>query len=169
MKRIAPCIIVLLILLVSVPTLGAQSLPKGLDPKLVAVSDGPSGLKWIGGNRENQLMNPGLSCIGCHSKGEGPRFSVAGTVYTKADEKDLDFGVEAAVVTITDAKGQVQKLTSNKAGNFFSRKAVAFPYTASVSFKGKEHAMATPQKTGDCMMCHSAKGMGGAPGRVMIP
>lgn len=42
-------------------------------------------------------------------------------------------------------------------------------YAATVSYKGKEHAMASPQKTGDCMMCHSSKGLGGAPGRVMIP
>lgn len=149
----------------------AQTLPAGLDPRLVALSNGPSGLKWIGGDRESPLMNPGQNCIGCHSKGEGPRFAVAGTVYTKLDEKDLDFGVEGATVQVTDSKGQVLKLVTNKAGNFMSSRnaTLSYPITAKVVYKGKELAMATPQKTGNCMLCHTSKGMGGAPGRVIIP
>ncbi|MEI6387881.1 MAG: hypothetical protein WCQ50_14705 [Spirochaetota bacterium] len=150
--------------------LSAQSLPPGLNSNNTGKSDGPSGLKWTGGNRESQYMNPGLDCIACHSKGEGPRYSIAGTVYTNLDEKDLDFGVEGASVVITDSKGTVFTYKTNKAGNFMSKRSdvPAFPITAKVVFNGKEKAMATPQRTGDCMMCHSSAGKGGAPGRVII-
>jgi mono/diheme cytochrome c family protein len=145
--------------------LAAQSLPAG-----AAASSGPSGLKWVGGNRGSQNMNPGMDCIVCHTKGEGPRFAAAGTVYTKIDEKDLEFGVEGAIVQITDAKGQVVKLTTNKAGNFFAnRQTFAFPITAKVIYKDKTREMYSPQKTADCAACHQAKGVGGAPGRIMIP
>jgi len=82
------------------PVLGAQT----LDPRLVAKADGPSGLKWIGGDRESALMRPGMSCIGCHAEGEGPRFQIAGTVYTNLDEKDEYFGVEGLTVQVTDAR-----------------------------------------------------------------
>jgi NOL1/NOP2/fmu family ribosome biogenesis protein len=164
-------IMALLLVLGAGLSLGAQSLPAGLDPRLVAVSNGPSGLKWIGGNRENQLMHPGLNCIACHSAGEGPRLTIAGTVFTKLDEKDDDFGVEGATVQITDAKGQVIKLVTNKAGNFLAGRNVtlAVPITAMVIYKGKEHAMGSPQSIGNCAICHTAKGAGGAPGRITIP
>jgi len=147
-------------------TLAAQGLPAG-----AAVSTGPSGMKWVGGNRGSQNMNPGMSCNACHSQGEGPRFAVAGTVYTKLDEKNLEFGVAGAVVLVTDAKGQAVKLTTNKAGNFFAGRNItlAFPITAKVLFNGKERAMLSPQSTGDCLMCHQAKGLAGAPGRIIIP
>jgi hypothetical protein len=150
--------------------LSAQNLPPGLNSKNTAPSDGPSALKWTGGNRESQYMNPGLDCIGCHSKGEGPRFKIAGTVYTKLDEKDLDFGVEGASVVVTDSKGTVFTYKTNKAGNFMSRgsDSPVYPITAKVVFNGKENAMASPQRTGNCMMCHSAAGKGGAPGRVIV-
>jgi hypothetical protein len=53
------------------------------------------------------------------------------TVYQKFDEPNDCCGVEGAVVQLTDAKGQVIKLTTNKAGNFFLRErgnSIAFPY-----------------------------------------
>jgi hypothetical protein len=145
---------------------------KGLSPRLVAVADGPSGLKWIGGNREDPLMRPGLDCISCHAKGEGPRLSVAGTVYTNIDEKDEYFGVEGAVVQIVDAKGKSQKLTSNMAGNFFLNARSGTP-TAPLTVKvlvGKAvRAMESPAPSGNCASCHTAAGSGGAPGRIMAP
>jgi len=156
----------LILVLATASMLGAQGLPAG-----AAASNGPAGVKWVGGNRESPLMNPGLACIDCHSRGEGPRFPVAGTVYSNFGEKDLDFGVEGAYVLITDSKGQVLKLPTNKAGNFFAARSavLAFPITAKVSFNGKERAMYSPQATGDCNRCHGAKGVNGAPGRVAIP
>ena len=109
---------------------------QSLNPRLVAKADGPSGLKWIGGDRESDLMHPGLSCIACHTQsGEGPRFQVAGTVYTNIDEQDDYFGVEGATVQATDAKGKVATFTTNKAGNFSSGRfsaALALPLTIKV-------------------------------------
>jgi hypothetical protein len=145
--------------------------PAGLDPKLVAKGTGFSGLKWIGGNSESPLMNPGQNCMDCHAKVGGPRFVSAGTVYAKFDEKDNDFGVEAATVQLTDAKGAVTTMVTNKAGNFHSGRGavIAMPYTAKILFNGKERKMSSMKMTANCMQCHSAKGNGGAPGRVVAP
>ena len=133
-------------------------------------SDGPSGLKWTGGNMGSSLMNPGTNCIACHSAGEGPRFSAAGTVYSKLDEKSLDLGVKGATVVITDAKGKVVKLETNKAGNFFARGLTfAFPIHAKVTYEGKTRAMMGGKSSANCAVCHTQTGVGGAPGRIMIP
>lgn len=138
---------------------------------LFAKSEGTAGLKWVGGNEGSSLMNPGMTCIACHTRGEGPRFAAAGTVYAKLDERTLDLGVQGATVEITDAKGQVLKLETNKSGNFSTRRfaRLAFPITAKVIYKGKVNQMYTPQASGDCNSCHSAAGSNGAPGRVVIP
>ncbi|HUX36330.1 MAG TPA: hypothetical protein VMV44_00390 [Rectinemataceae bacterium] len=136
-----------------------------------AASNGPSGLKWVAGNSGGSLMNPGLACISCHTRGEGPRFAAAGTVYAKLDEKNLDLGVEGATVQIIDAKGRVLTLKTNKSGNFSARRGVSFtfPITAKVIYKGKTSEMYSPQKSGDCNLCHTQSGAKGAPGRVAIP
>jgi mono/diheme cytochrome c family protein len=160
---------VLLVLLVAVACAQRNAT---LDPRLTAKADGPSGLKWIGGDRESPFMHPGVSCIACHSKGEGPRFQVAGTVYANIDEKDDWLGVEGAEVQLSDKKGTVVSLTTNKSGNFFSGRrdaALTFPATVKV-LKGKaENAMQSPAPSGDCLACHTAKGANGAPGRVIAP
>jgi hypothetical protein len=169
LRRPAIAVLALLVLVVS-----AASAQKNatLDPRLTAKADGPSGLKWIGGERESPFMHPGVSCIACHSKGEGPRFQIAGTVYTNIDEKDDWLGVEGAVVQLTDKKGTVVSFTTNKSGNFFSGRrdaALTFPATVKV-LKGKaENAMQSPAPSGDCLSCHTAKGANGAPGRVIAP
>ncbi len=144
---------------------------QALDSRLVARADGPSGLKWIGGNRESPLMRPGMSCIGCHARGEGPRFQVAGTVYTNIDEKDEYFGVEGLVVALADAKGTTARYTTNKAGNFYSGRGAALkaPFVVKVLGKKGENAMASPAPNGDCASCHTASGENGAPGRVVAP
>ena len=142
-----------------------------LDPKLVAKGTGVSGLKWIGGNEESPLMYPGRDCISCHAKGEGPQYISAGTVYTEIDEKNDDFGVEGVTVQLTDNKGKIVKMVTNAAGNFMlsKRTVLAMPYTAKIIYKGAENEMASPQSNGNCMICHSAAGSGGAPGRIVTP
>jgi hypothetical protein len=118
-------------------------------------------------------MNPGRACIDCHSMGgDGPAYSVAGTVYPSAHEPDLCNGADGAgvvVVTIVGADGLTQMLTPNAAGNFGSRAAVAFPYRAKISYMGRERAMAAMQTTGDCNSCHTQNGANGAPGRILLP
>ncbi len=145
---------------------------KGLSPRIAAVANGPSGLKWVGGNQENPLMHPGFDCIACHAKGEGPRFLVAGTVYTNLDEKDDYFGVEGATVQLVDAKGKKAELATNLAGNFFlnARSAsLVAPFSVKVLVGKAERAMGSQAPSGDCASCHTAKGQNGAPGRIMAP
>jgi mono/diheme cytochrome c family protein len=162
------------LMVASALVLAAQEGARNLDPNLVAKTDSPSGLKWIGGNRSSPFMHPGMSCIGCHQAigGEAPAYIVAGTVYTKLDEPDDVLGVEGATVQVTDSKGQVVKLDTNKAGNYFLRSrgaSLAAPLSVKVIFKGKERKMLTSPPSGNCLLCHTAKGAAGAPGRVIAP
>jgi hypothetical protein len=46
---------------------------------------------------------------------------------------------------------------------------VMFPYSAKVSYMGRERAMAAMQTTGDCNSCHTQGGANSAPGRILLP
>jgi hypothetical protein len=128
-----------------------------------------SGMKWTGGDEGSPEMHPGRSCVDCHATGEGPRFTIAGTVYRQLGEPNDCYGAAGVVVQVTDARGKVLRLTTNLAGNFFARAAVSFPLSAKVLFKGRESGMATRQQTGNCARCHTAEGANGAPGRIVAP
>jgi hypothetical protein len=131
-----------------------------------------SGLVWTGGNRESPEMNPGMACIQCHSSEDGPRLAIAGTLYPTAHEPNLcngtDVGKDARVV-ITGSDGRQVTLSPNEAGNFYSEAPISLPYQAKVLFMGRERAMAMKQASGDCNSCHTEAGLGGAPGRIMLP
>lgn len=131
-----------------------------------------SGLRWVGGDEESPRMHPGGDCIGCHeSRGEGPRYLVAGTVYELLDEPDDCFGIEGATVEITDDDGQVWSLPTNAAGNFYlpqSEGPLAFPYVAAVILDGRRVEMLSRQSSGRCATCHTATGRQGAFGRVVV-
>jgi len=102
---------------------------------------------------------------------QGGAFLVAGTVYQQLKESGDCYGVEGVTVQLTDAKGQVIKLTTNKAGTFSLRArgaTLAMPFKAKVILKDEEHAMMSGQSTGNCASCHTAKGANGAPGRIII-
>jgi hypothetical protein len=133
---------------------------------------------WTAGNRGSGQMNPGMACIACHSRGEGPGSSIAGTLYPTAHEPDLCDGVSGttgAQVMIVGADGQQVTLTPNGAGNFDYRGAVALPYKAKVVFMGRERAMISAQNSGDCNSCHTQTGAMAAgttmkaPGRILLP
>jgi hypothetical protein len=129
-------------------------------------------MQWTAGDSGSPEMHPGANCITCHSKGEGPAYLVAGTVYQAFHEPDNCYGVEGVVVQITDANGQVIKLTTNKAGNYTVRTkdgAIAMPFHAKVIFQGKERMMMGAKGNGNCANCHTMNGANGAPGRVIIP
>lgn len=133
-----------------------------------------SGSAWSGGNEESPLMNPGQDCIACHtSEGEGPRFSIAGTVMGASNDDDNCNGLSGARVQITGSDGQMIELTTNAAGNFFAREgqaSIALPYKAVViGPTGKTNAMSAAQSTGSCNSCHTAAGANGAPGRITVP
>jgi mono/diheme cytochrome c family protein len=131
-----------------------------------------SGTTWPWGNEGSPDMNPGMACKGCHSLGEGPVFSVAGTLYPTVHEPDLCNGADASTgahVVITGADGRSLTLAPNSAGNFFSEMVVALPYRAKVVTAAGERAMTAQQTSGDCNSCHTQVGANGAPGRIMLP
>ncbi|MEY4513123.1 MAG: hypothetical protein RLZZ450_5245 [Pseudomonadota bacterium] len=130
-----------------------------------------SNKKWTGGNRESPLMHPGDACISCHSRGEGPKFALAGTLYPSAHEPNDCNGTNpaGASVVVTDANGTEHTLTPNAAGNFYLSSLIKTPYTAKLTYQGRTRAMAAKQTDGDCNSCHSESGDKGAPGRLMLP
>ena len=132
-----------------------------------------SGQRWNGGNEGSPEMNPGKACITCHtSGGEGPKYAVAGTVYSDGSDTDGCNGVAGvSVELIPVGPGNPVTLTTNSAGNFFAsaNQMFAGKYTARVIQNGKARVMTTPQTNGDCNSCHTLDGSGGAPGRVMTP
>ena len=125
------------------------------------------------GSKIRERMHPGGTCLACHtSQGEGPSYTLAGTVFSTLHEKDdcaADTSIAGSTVVITGADKKVTTLTVNSAGNFFTEGPIAFPYTAKVLRGGKEHAMVAAQSNGDCNSCHSEQGNSGAPGRITAP
>jgi hypothetical protein len=132
----------------------------GITPTQVCTS----GVYWQG--LPGPTMDPGDTCPSCHST-----FQIAGTVYPTADEPTDCNGVpgDNLSVVITDADGNVQTLTVNDAGNFYSTQKVVFPFHAKVVSNTAERDMMVTQSTGDCNYCHSPTGLNGAPGRIMSP
>jgi mono/diheme cytochrome c family protein len=132
-----------------------------------------SNITWTGGNRESPQMNPGMACIQCHtSQNEGPRFSIAGTVYPTVHEPDLCYGADGAngaQVVVTGGDGVVLTLEVNSAGNFFAEQRVVLPYRAKVVYMGREQVMTDAQTSGDCNSCHTQAGASNAPGRILLP
>lgn len=129
-----------------------------------------SGQYWNGG--ENSRMAPGRACVACHAQeGEGPMYSIAGTVFPTGHEPDdcKAPGAADAVVVITDKNGKSISLPVNSVGNFTYEGYVATPYTAKVVFNGGERLMFKAQTNGDCNTCHTKNGTQGAPGRILLP
>jgi hypothetical protein len=108
----------------------------------------------IGGGEHH----PGEPCIECHAReGEGPRFTLSGTVY---DGLASTTPVTGATIRVVDADGVEITLISARNGNFYTAQAVAFPVQVQGSRCPDTRAMATPvtQADGDCNMggCHDA-------------
>jgi hypothetical protein len=126
----------------------------------------------------DEEMSPGHVCNTCHAQvnaeegGDAPLFLVSGTVFKTAHEpNDCGSSVgKGAEITITDSKGKVVVLEANETGNFiYEENDLVFPYTAKVTFEGRERAMALPQTNGSCNECHTEAGTEEAPGRVLLP
>jgi hypothetical protein len=126
-----------------------------------------SNMYWTGDNGGS--MNPGKACISCHSKGEGPQFTIAGTMYLSAHEPDNCAGSSGGQVVITDANGQTIALAPNSVGNFYYKGPIATPFHAKLVNDGAERVMVAAQTSGDCNSCHTLAGDHGAPGRIMPP
>jgi len=130
---------------------------------------------WTGGDQGSPSMNPGLACISCHATtgGEGPSFTVAGTLFPTGHEPNLCNGVNGGVtgarIVIIGANGQTTTLTPNAVGNFSYTGAIALPFQAKVTYQGRERVMTAAQTVGDCNSCHTQSGANGAPGRIVLP
>ncbi|MET0790386.1 MAG: hypothetical protein ABW061_02605, partial [Polyangiaceae bacterium] len=150
---------------------GGSAGAPSMDP-LNAMPTCTSMTTWNNGNRGSASMNPGMACITCHKGGEGPTFSIAGTVYPTGHEPDRcnsSIGTAGARVVIIGADGKMTTLTPNGAGNFSTNAAIKTPYQAKVTYQGRERLMTTPQSSGDCNSCHTQNGSMMAPGRITVP
>ncbi len=127
-----------------------------------------AGLKWTGGDSGSPNMHPGVACIDCHSREDGPSFKLAGTVFS-ANTPDDCLGAKDASIIVTGADGKSIKMTANEAGNFYTELDVVLPYSAMIVSGDKTKAMISPQATGDCNSCHTETGTNGAPGRITLP
>ena len=72
-------------------------------------------------------------------------------------------------MVIVDANNRTTTLTPNAAGNFYSTTTITPPYTAKVTYQGRERIMPVPQTNGACNSCHTQNGTNGAPGRITLP
>jgi mono/diheme cytochrome c family protein len=143
---------------------------KGDETATVAATECASTVKWIGGDEGSEHMHPGADCVECHTrKGEGPKFAFAGTVFPDYKQADDCYGSDMVEITLTGADGKVLTLSSNEAGNFTSRDALALPYKASVTYQGRTRSMIAPQTNGACNSCHTQNGANDAPGRILLP
>jgi hypothetical protein len=78
-------------------------------------------------------------------------------------------GVSGATIEIIGKDGSSVTLTSNSAGNFYSKSPIPTPFTAKVTYNGKTSQMQSEQTDGACNSCHTAAGANGAPGRIALP
>ena len=83
-------------------------------------------------------MNPGQACITCHTRGEGPRFAFAGTVFGTGASHEVDncFGRASATVRVIGADGTTLTTTTGPSGNFSFNQTVPLPYIAEVELDG---------------------------------
>jgi hypothetical protein len=123
------------------------------------------------GRDEGALMRPGEDCLGCHAPGgtaADATFSVAGTVYPAATS-DANAGLASVEVVVRDANDLEVRMTSNAAGNFFTREAVARPLKSVYAVRAGNRVDMSQAPTGACSACHDLPPRAGAPGRVYVP
>ncbi len=98
---------------------------------------------------EGPSMRPFEDCIGCHAaSGDAKSWTVAGT------------WAKGATITVTDANGRTVAMRGNDVGNFYTREALAFPYTVSVNgtpMKDSTSGAVIQVRYGGCNACHRAE------------
>lgn len=120
------------------------------------------------------LRNLGDECVSCHKSGAKAAqwpFTAGGTIYRTSSDDPVP-GLEAVTITLTDARGKVLRLRSNRAGNFFTKEPLAFPVAVRVQRDGAERAEAVeagPCNEGACNGCHTLPPKNGARGRLFAP
>lgn len=149
---------------------GEPSAPETtVDTGTIAPPGCASGTEWTEGNHGSPEMHPGVDCISCHQSGEGPDFTLAGTVMGALRDLDDCYGAAGVTVRITGADGDTFELVTNEAGNFYTDRPVATPYRAEVEKDGIVRAMSGEQTDGSCNSCHTSGGAYAAPGRILAP
>lgn len=137
-----------------------------------------SNAKWTRGDRGSELMHPGDTCIDCHERErEGPRYTVAGTIYPTAHEPIDCNGVNGrtskTTVVITDAAGKTFNIPVNSVGNFYTGSAIKKPFRAKVIRGEAVFEMQAAITDGECNGCHTAEGtfddLTKPRGRIVLP
>lgn len=129
---------------------------------------------------EGPTHRPGQRCLACHGADYSPGgqvFVVAGTVYRAADDVA---GLPGAEVEVTDDRGDVFFVESNRAGNFMVSigevdedrqgegwiglaRAPEFPLHVKVRYAGLEQSMRNViHREGSCAACHDRGGKAAA-------
>ena len=122
-------------------------------------------------DKNNELMAPGQNCMACHTPGGSAgeaSFSVAGTVFGSATA-DTGSGLAGVSVVITDANQVDTTLTTNAAGNFFSRAPLALPLKKAAVVRNGQRTEMSSAPDGACNHCHNQPPAGNAPGRIHAP
>ena len=114
---------------------------------------------------------PGQPCLECHDGTIAPAFTVAGTIFERADSLAPAAG---ATVTLRSADGSPAfEKSTNSAGNFYLTAGEyhpVYPMRVSVSYQGTEVTMVSPiGRAGSCATCHSDPAGNASAGRVFIP
>jgi hypothetical protein len=108
------------------------------------------------GVRPGPLHRPGQPCLVCHGGEQGPTFSVAGTVYARAESA---VPVSRVTVELLDSEARSFKAITNCAGNFFVRPDEFLPhYPLWITVAAADHRldMESPVfRDGSCASCHT--------------
>lgn len=118
------------------------------------------------------LHRPGQPCLVCHTGdvGDPPQFTVAGTVYQRADDTTAASG---AVVELTDSSGKTYATSTNSAGNFYvlpSELSPEWPMKVDVRYGGITATMTSRiGRDGSCATCHFDPAGPKSVGHVYIP
>ena len=127
---------------------------------------------------EGPTHRPGQLCLACHGEDYDPGgqvFVLAGTVYRRAGDP---LGLAGAEVEVTDDRGEVIHITTNRAGNFMVSvggggrpgtgwlgvaRAPEFPLQVTVRAGDAEQTMRNVvHREGACAACHDRAGKGAA-------
>jgi hypothetical protein len=107
------------------------------------------------GPKEDANMTPGQDCLPCHKD-----FSVGGTVFPDP-RSAANEGLAEVTVTIVDSAQTTLTLTSNTAGNFFSKKPIVWPADVTLTL-GTRSSNMIGAPAGGCANdnCHHPKRQG---------
>lgn len=101
------------------------------------------------------LHRPNQPCLACHDGGEASAFSVAGTVYARAEGT---VPVARVTVELLDADAHFWKAVTNCAGNFFVRPEEfqpRYPLWVTLAVGEQRLDMESPVfRDGSCASCH---------------